>query len=242
MGLKAARRAGGDDLASPPGPIRPGDPFAVAGRKAIWPHLGRLLEIEGDLGDPARTDALRRYRVATRRLRVALRIFRDAYPKGETKAIRRRLSELAEALGSVRDLDVRIQEIDHWAMDRGATDADAIRPLREALESRRAAALGELLAEIRRPAHARLMTALIAFVTATEPGAFGHPGAPGWRTADRAGSRIWEAFERVRSYAPAVREADLPTLHALRVDAKRLRYAVEFLGDVLGPGRRNDKH
>ena len=40
----------------------------------------------------------------------------------------------------------------------------------------------------------------------------------------------------MRSYGPDIPTADLPTLHALRVDAKRLRYSIEFLAPVLGPG------
>ena len=39
----------------------------------------------------------------------------------------------------------------------------------------------------------------------------------------------------MRAYGPVIPWADLPTLHALRVDAKRLRYAIEFLAPVLGP-------
>jgi CHAD domain-containing protein len=56
-------------------------------------------------------------------------------------------------------------------------------------------------------------------------------------TRDRAASAIWAAYEEVRAYVSVVRWADLPTLHGLRIHAKRLRYAIEFLGDVLGPER-----
>src|SRR6185503_7313798 len=61
-----------------------------------------------------------------------------------------------------------------------------------------------------------------------------HPGAPDRSTRDRAGSSIWTAYEALRAYAAIVRWADLPTLHGLRIDAKRLRYTIEFLGSVLG--------
>ena len=95
-------------LGAAPSGIEAGDPFGVAGRKAMWVQVHRLLAREAAIRDPAQTDALRRYRVATRRLRSALRFFRDAYGPRETRSLRNNLSDLADALGRVRDLDVRV--------------------------------------------------------------------------------------------------------------------------------------
>jgi CHAD domain-containing protein len=51
---------------------------------------------------------------------------------------------------------------------------------------------------------------------------------------DWSASRIWASYERLRSYDSVIRSADLPTLHGARIAGKRLRYALEFLDDVLG--------
>src|SRR5262249_41889035 len=95
-------------LGDAPGAILPGDRCADAGRKAMWPHVERLITREALLADPEATDGLKRYRVATRRLRAGLRVFREAYSGRATRGIRRELSKLADAVGVVRDLDVRI--------------------------------------------------------------------------------------------------------------------------------------
>jgi CHAD domain-containing protein len=218
-----------------PGPVLPSDSFAAAGRKAMWIQVDRMLQREEAVRDPDQSDALKRYRVATRRLRAALRVFREAYPRRETKPIRTGLSELADALGSVRDLDVRLEEVDRWARERGDGAEDAIRPLRRSLAAQRHAAAAALARKLDGRAHRRLIGELVDFVTTLEPEVAPHAGTPERATRDRAGSSVWAAYEQVRSYAAIVRWADLPTLHGLRIEAKRLRYTVEFLGNLLGP-------
>jgi CHAD domain-containing protein len=224
-------------LGPPPGPIQPTDPFAVAGRKAMWLHVSRMLEREDSLRDPKQTDAVKRYRVATRRLRAALRVFRDAYPNRETKPLRRSLAELAGALGRVRDLDVRLEEVDRWAEERGDVTVAALAPLRGALTNQRRAAAAALHRKLGTKGHQRLLADLVDFVTDVDTARGLDDGVPDRMTRDRAASAIWTRYEEVRAFVSVVRWADLPTLHGLRVEAKRLRYTIEFLGAVLGPDR-----
>jgi len=63
-------------------------------------------------------------------------------------------------------------------------------------------------------------------------GAVSNGDAPGL-VREAAAGRIWRAYERLRSYDEIVPFADVPTLHALRIDAKRMRYTLEFFGEVL---------
>lgn len=221
-------------LGPQPGPILPTDSFGAAGRKAMWTQVDRLLQREEAVRDPAQTDALKRYRVATRRLRAALRVFRDAYPRREIKPIRAGLSDLADALGTVRDLDVRQVELDAWAAERGEDVSAAVAPLRKSFEAQRRAAAAALIRKLESRGHRRLMVALVAFVTELEPEPGPHAGVPDRTARDRAASSVWLAYEQVHAYASIVRWADLPTLHGLRIDAKRLRYTIEFLGSLLG--------
>jgi len=201
----------------------------------MWVQVDRMLQREDAVRDPAQTDALKRYRVATRRLRAALRVFRDAYPRRETKAIRAGLSDLADTLGAVRDLDVRLDEVARWVGEAEAGSEAAIAPLRRNLEAQRQAAAAALGRKLDSRGHRRLISALVTFVTTIDPDVAPHAGTPDRATRDRAGSSVWAAYEQVRAYAAIVRWADMATLHGLRIDAKRLRYTVEFLGNVLGP-------
>ena len=231
-------------LGDAPGAIEASDDLATAGRKAIWPQLERLLDREGSLADPDEADGLRKYRVATRRLRAAARLFEDAYPRGEIRPIRRGLRDLARAIGAVRDLDVRIADLDRWAATEASAGEEAapnradVAPLREAWATERAAAHARLVARVGARRHRRLVEALIAFADLAAPRREPSPGAIGGRTVGNSvGSRTWRAYEDVRAFAGVVGTADVETLHDLRVATKRLRDGLGIFGDVLGDGR-----
>jgi len=49
-------------------------------------------------------------------------------------------------------------------------------------------------------------------------------------------AEIWSHYGRVRAYETALGWASVETLHALRIEAKRLRYLLEFFSAALGPG------
>lgn len=204
----------------------------------MWVHLDRLLAREPGVRDPERPDELRKYRVAIRRLRAALRMFSPAYPTREVRPLRRALGELASAVGAVRDLDLRIAHLDRWALERGGDSQAAVAVLSAAWTRDRNRALRSLLSTLDSRRHRRLLDRMIAFVDATAPadGPDRAPKRPSRPTvADRLASQLWAAYEDVRSFAPVIADADLETIHELRISGKRLRDGLEFLAPVLGP-------
>jgi CHAD domain-containing protein len=221
-------------LGDPPGAIVASDTFGDAGRKAMWPHVERLLRFEQSLADATKTDDLKRYRVATRRLRAALRLFVDAWPGKRVRKLRDELGELGRGAGTVRDLDVRIADLEGWA---AAQDDEAgtihIRPLVDAWRGDRERAATELLDRIGTGRHRRLLRDVVEFAEGEV-----RLTADGRRAVrDTAASQIWKAFEQLRERGSHVNWTDLPATHEVRIDAKRLRYSLEFLGDVLPPDR-----
>ena len=223
-------------LGDAPGPILPTDTLAVAGRKAMWIHVDRLLAREPGLRDPERPDDLRKYRVATRRLRAAIRLFAAAYPRHELAPVKDGLTEIARAVGAVRDLDVRIADLNAWVTERGTDDPAVVEPLLAGWRAEREAAARVLSRRLDGRRHRRWLISLVTFVEGSTVAPPSSTHAP--RTIrDRTASRVWDAYERVRAYAPVVRWADVETLHETRIETKRLRYSLEFLGDVLGSDR-----
>jgi CHAD domain-containing protein len=67
------------------------------------------------------------------------------------------------------------------------------------------------------------------------PGSAERPARPGEPSLvrDTAGSRILAAYERVRAYETVMAWADVPTLHAMRIESKRLRYSLEYFAEVM---------
>jgi CHAD domain-containing protein len=97
----------------------------------------RVLEVRGaeliehsegvlDMGDIERVHAMR---VATRRLRAAIEIFRPCFPKDLGKRTLREVKDLADALGERRDRDVAIDALEEFAAAIAAPDRPGIRSL-----------------------------------------------------------------------------------------------------------------
>jgi CHAD domain-containing protein len=223
-------------LGPAPGPIVPTDSLAIAGRKAMWLHVDRMLTREPGVGDPDRPDDLRKYRVAIRRLRAAVRMFGEAYPEREIRPLRRGLADLAELVGTIRDLDNRIGDLSRWAADRGEAAPAGVAALLATWTRDRERALAGLLARLETRRHQRLVTALVGFVDLAPPNP-PRPRARVYTIHDRIASMLWAAYEDLRVYGPVIRWADLETIHAMRVAGKRFRDDLDFLADVLPPER-----
>lgn len=203
-------------------PLRADDSFAEAGRHVLRRHLARLLEREQQtrLGDEL---ALKQMRVATRRMRATWRLFDGAYRRGDQRRYVRELRRIALRLGAVRDLDVLL----------GSLPAERhLAPLAEAWHDRRTKSWQRLERMLDSTAYAEYVADYRRFTQT--PGLAGGPQADR-RLRDVAGGRLWAAYENVLAHQPAVAqpERDVAALHALRIDGKRLRYALETFRDVL---------
>ncbi len=211
------------------------DTFAEAGRKVIRFHLARMLATEEGARSGERVEDLHKMRVATRRMRAAWRVFGDAFRPGRVRRSVGALRTLAAHLGAVRDLDVLLDELAAYAATLGPDGKAALSPLQDAWRSQRDAARVELVRHLDSRAYRRFVDDQLAFVGT--PGQDAMPAGPTEprRVRDTAPSRLWAAYESVRAYDGVLRWADLATLHELRIAGKRLRYAVEFVREPLGP-------
>jgi CHAD domain-containing protein len=197
-------------------------------------HLARMLEYEAGTRSGLDAEDLHKMRVATRRQRAAWRIFGEAFRANRTRRYRSGLRETAGRLGAVRDLDVQLEFADHYRHDLPIAEQRALEPLLASWRSHRDDARVLLLRELDSDHFRRWVDDYRDFVR-TE-GALVLPVGPvqPHRVRDTAPSRIWAAYEGVRGYEAVLRWADVETLHDLRIAAKWLRYALEFVREALG--------
>jgi CHAD domain-containing protein len=157
-------------------------------------------------------------RVATRRLRSNLQTFGPLLREG--KPLRRDLRELGRLLGKVRDRDVFLLRL--------TGDAVAIEALRSAWSRRRDAEWDELLQYVQSDSFARLALELVAWACAT----------PVRDDGERPPLEVMGPLVRQRwiGLAELARnpEPDPPTLHRIRILAKRVRYGAELVAPVAG--------
>ena len=193
------------------------DTVAEAGRKVMRFHLARMIDREPGVRDGHDIEDIHKMRVATRRQRAAWRVFGEAFRKGRTRTYREGLRDVARRLGAVRDLDVQLEGIDAYRADQSVTEQRALEPLINSLRQHRDDARVLLIRELDSGAYGRFIDDYLDFVR-TE-GAAAKPVNPSspHRVRETAPSRIWAAYEQVRSYEPILRWADVPTLHELRI-------------------------
>ncbi|MCC7361974.1 MAG: CHAD domain-containing protein [Anaerolineales bacterium] len=221
--------------------VRADQPMAEAGRALLRFHFEKMLAQEAGARAGADIEAVHAMRVATRRQRAALALFGGYFEPKALRPIRRALKAVAARLGAVRDLDVQLADLRAYQAEQPPAAAQALEPLAAAWEGERAAARVALLACLDSAEFRRFCERYQQFLATAGQGV--PPAAPGapLLVRDVLPARLWEHYGAVCAYAPALPAAadspppDTPTLHALRIAGKRLRYALEFFAAPLGP-------
>lgn len=218
---------------------------AVAGRivrhrlATVWELLGKVAEDRS-----LRSEYVHQLRVATRRSLVAIELFADLADSRDLKWFERQLRRIRHTAGEARDLDVLIERL---ARDRGAAKPAARADARPeaAEESRDRKRLERLLRMLgRRRESARRPIRVLHRKLAdddwpsridrlVEPLSFGGKRRFG-RHARRRLAPLIRRFFRTADR----RHRDAEDLHELRIEGKKLRYALEICGVVFDAGQR----
>ncbi|MDP2823152.1 MAG: CYTH and CHAD domain-containing protein [Sulfuritalea sp.] len=169
-------------------------------------------------------------RVATRRLRAALRLFAPVLPDRLAESLRTPLSALTTHLGRARDLDVLLTEIANPVLS-ALPNEPRLPALASDITNRRYAARGEALALLAAPDYGRTLLAALESL---------HPmpavDAASIPLQSFAAERLRRLRRKLRRLAAAAQLEEPASLHALRIGVKRLRYALEFFSP-LAPDR-----
>jgi inorganic triphosphatase YgiF len=183
-------------------------------RQALVVALGEAAaRVLQTAGDPS-VEAVHQLRVALRRLRSLLSVFRRRWAPGDPAVLRTGLRDLSRACGEIRELDVLLGRAD---------PAGALAPVLIAARRRTAEALGETLSGVR--ARTTLLEGLI----------FAEAGD--WRTRPGAGSGaasglsgdLRRRWRRIRRLGDAFSDLGPEERHDLRLRIKALRYALDVL-------------
>lgn len=169
-------------------------------------------------------EEVHRIRVAARRMRAAMSLFREYIPN-EMQRLRAELGWAARVLGAVRDLDVQLERAREWHDENAALDANALRSLETLLIEQRHSARERALRAMNSARFERMVTDFIALLRAGPQAAM-----LAYKPArNEMPMLILKRYVKVREGGDAI-DADSPAeeLHALRIQCKRLRYALEF--------------
>lgn len=168
-------------------------------------------------------EGLHQARIAMRRLRGALTLFRPAVGQAGLQRLRGELRWFTSSLAEARDLDVFLADHD-----------DLVRADRKTLQSARRAAYDEVTAAIDSQRLRNLLLDLVEWLTIGD-----------WQKADAsapiarfASKRLDVLWKKVRQNSSDLAGLNDERLHQLRIHCKKLRYAVEFLASLYGKDTR----
>jgi triphosphatase len=169
-------------------------------------------------------------RVAMRRARSAIQVFRDVVPE-EVRAFREELKHFAGILGEVRDLDVQIEQLQERAAEADEEDRAPLLKIVDVLGKRRAAARAPLLEALDSERYERFES---SFGEALRRGLDDAEGSPaGEPVLAAAPALLSRPYKKWRKAAKRIHEGSHPEeYHDLRKKGKRLRYALEFLSGL----------
>jgi CHAD domain-containing protein len=239
--LRPIRSIGVAGRRAPPPFIRAKDSFAEAGRRILKRHLEQL--VSRQYGLPYNTDVefVHEMRVATRRLRAAMRIFRGAFadrfqPQTE------RLRALADLLGAARDADVFLQFLQNygekcpkkcrWLVDLLAETEKRVRRqhYRRLLEACGSADLQGFLCRL----HHSLEQSV------GEKGGLVPNAAEAAQPLSQGAKRpLRKRLRAVVKFGAGLEILSDNWQHQLRIACKKLRYAAEFFAEIYPPELQN---
>ena len=186
------------------------------------------LYFDSELAGPGTPDALRKLRVALRRLRSDLQTFAVLVDREWATTLRERLGELAGRLGTVRDAEVLVERLTQLTAMLPEADRGSASPLLDTAGMQLASARTELLHEISLDPYIDLLDATVAAVTQPR----WSDGADEVTSVTQLAAKRWR---RLRRFVAALdgTPAD-EDLHRVRILAKRVRYAADASVPAVG--------
>lgn len=216
-------------------PIHAGDTPLAAFRLIALDCLSHLQHNHGGAVHSENPEYVHQMRVATRRLRAALRMFRPVLPAGFEEQLVPPMRELMRSLGQARDLDVLMSEI-VAPVAKALPDEPRLTDLAGAITNRLYTARAGIRHTLRQPAYGGFLLTAASMLQQppfVEPPVDDAEAPMLLQFADR---RLRKLQRRILELAEAARVDYPPSLHELRIAIKRLRYAIEFFGPMM-PGK-----
>jgi inorganic triphosphatase YgiF len=224
--------------------LRP-DMTAADAFRAIVGACVRHFRLNERLVTEARSaEGLHQARVALRRLRSALSLFKDVIADDEIGKLKAGLRRIWQRLGEARDLDVFLADLDKPGAaavplreDRGE--------LVERLRRQREQAYDRVVAALREGRFQRLMLDLVAWsetgpwLTASDPDIRARREEP---LATFAADVLTRRRRKVRKRGRDLAGLDASAQHQVRIEAKKLRYATEYFSALAETKKARKRH
>lgn len=189
-------------------------------------------------------EALHQARVAMRRLRSAMSLFKPLIADERFDHLKAALRDASHRLGDARNLDVYLDRSAKPEAERDSGEP-GVSDFLQAMEARRTSAYDDIVSMLASKPFRRLMLDLVEWIE-TGPWLL---DADLMQTARRdrpveafAAEVLGKAHHKVKKKGRKLDELDPPARHRVRIDAKTLRYAAEFFAGLAKGRKERERH
>jgi CHAD domain-containing protein len=214
--------------------LTPATPFHEAAAQTVRVRAAEVFELAGGVLDTGDIERVHDMRVATRRLRAVLEVYKPCFPKPPFKRALREVKDLADALGARRDPDVALATVDAIAAQLPPVAQAGVEAVREELRADQAEGNLALERALGYTVESQLEARLLELAASAED--------VGSSFGDAAQRLLDERRARVRKLGDRGTDpAAVAPLHKARIAAKRLRYLSE-ISPQPGKGAKAARH
>jgi CHAD domain-containing protein len=215
--------------------VTPDDNLAEAGRKVWLYHFAIMLSHEQGTLLGENIEELHDMRVATRRMRSAFDIFGPAFNPKLMKRYQKGLRKIGRVLGQVRDMDVILEKGVIYQNKLIDQDRQGMDPLliawKEIIDAERVDLIKHLRSEEYRHFKQDFNKFLQPSLETMDSISSGNETIS--RVRDIVPILVYSRYAAVKAYETIVPSASITQLHALRIEFKKFRYALEYFREIL---------
>ncbi|MBN2109537.1 MAG: CHAD domain-containing protein [Methanosarcinaceae archaeon] len=224
--------------------VKADDTMRQAARKILKFHFGAMIGHERGTKLGKDTEELHDMRVAAMRMRSVVEVLERYLDMKEMASHLKDIKATRKVLGTVRDLDVFLEKIDHYLEGQPPERRNGMDPLTDSILIERAKGRGNMLMYLDDPGYNKFKEKFAGYLSNKKSWKMRSVTKDGepvpCKVKDVLPVLLYTQFAAVRAYdevvsGEAVLDPSLKKYHQLRIDVKILRYTLEFFSEVLGP-------
>ncbi len=223
--------------------IKATDTMREAARKILMFHFGVMIDHERGTKVGKDIEELHDMRVAAMRMRSAVEVLEDYLEMKKMLSHYKNVKTTRRVLGSVRDLDVFLENIEHYLEGKPSESRAEMDPLVDSILIERAKQRGSMLVYLDDVRYSKFKDNFADHLLTKKSWKMKSVKKNGepvpCRVIDVLPVLLYTQFATVRAYEEVVSgetmvDPDLEKYHQLRIDVKILRYTLEFFRETLG--------
>ena len=193
----------------------------------IGAYLSVARRNEQGVIDDIDVEYLHDYRIALRKIRSVISLFKGVYSDKQTEKLKKRFSDLMAPTGRLRDLDVYLLERDFFYDLLPETLHGGLDRMFEIFSTERENELQKLSKHLKSKGYETEITKLIHLFDTPKKL---HAGPAAEEPAhDFASALIWKRYRKICKIAAGIDDqTEDEDVHELRIQCKKLRYLMEF--------------